>query len=93
MGVSAGARKEVLSSAFLDARAGGRLEPAATSKRAHIAYRLRQFRDDALALEVAVTGERWEIEFLEAREMEISRGNGDVHGAQMSEDLFRRFQD
>jgi hypothetical protein len=32
---------------------------------AHIAHSLKQVRDDALMIEVAVPGERWEIEFVD----------------------------
>jgi hypothetical protein len=38
---------------------------------ARIRYRLEQTRDDAIAIEVVVPGERWEIEFLENGEVEI----------------------
>lgn len=62
---------------------------------AHIAYQLRQFRDDALAVEVAVPGERWEIEFLEDGEIEIEifRSSGEILSAKALDDLFRRFGD
>jgi hypothetical protein len=58
-------------------------------------HRVQQVRDDALAVEVAVPGERWEIEFLEDGEVEIEifRSNGEIQGAQALDDLFRRFGD
>jgi hypothetical protein len=58
-------------------------------------HRVQQFRDDALAVEVAVPGERWEIEFLKGGEVEIEifRSSGEIQGAQALDDLFRRFGD
>jgi hypothetical protein len=45
-----------------------------------ISYRLSQQRDDAIMVEVAVPGERWEIEFLEdgAVEVEVFRSDGTI---------------
>jgi hypothetical protein len=58
-------------------------------------HRVQQFRDDGLAVEVAVPGERWEIEFLAEGEVEIEifRSNGEIRGAQALDDLFQRFGD
>jgi hypothetical protein len=60
---------------------------------ARIHYRLEQTRDDAIAIEVAVPGERWEIEFLGTGEVEseIFRSNGEILGAQALDDLYARF--
>jgi arginine/lysine/ornithine decarboxylase len=60
---------------------------------AGIFHRVHQFRDDALAVEVAVPGERWEIEFLAdgAIEIEIFRSDGEIQDAQALDDLFTRF--
>ena len=47
---------------------------------AHIPYTLRHSRADAVMIEVAVPGERWEIDFLEDGEVEVEvfRSGGDV---------------
>lgn len=60
---------------------------------ARIHYRLEQIRDDAIAIEVVVPGERWEIEFLESGEVEIEifRSRGEILDAQALDDLFARF--
>jgi hypothetical protein len=44
-----------------------------------IHHRLDQYRDDAIMVEVAVPGERWEIEFLDdgTVEAEVFRSDGD----------------
>jgi hypothetical protein len=49
---------------------------------AKISYQLSKRRDDATMVEVAVPGERWEIEFLEegAVEVEIFCSDGKIHG-------------
>ena len=49
-------------------------------KEAHIHYRLGHYRDDAITVEVAVPGERWEIEFLEdgSVEVEMFRSDGTI---------------
>jgi hypothetical protein len=62
---------------------------------ARIQYRLEQTRHDAIALEVVVPGERWEIEFLETGEVEIEifRSNGEILDAQALDDLCARFSD
>jgi hypothetical protein len=62
---------------------------------ARIRYRLEQTRDDAIAVEVTVPGERWEIEFLESGEVaiEIFRSSGDILDSCALADLFARFSD
>ena len=62
---------------------------------ARIRYRLEQTRDHAIAIEVVVPGERWEIEFLETGEIEIEifRSNGEILDAQALDDLCARFSD
>jgi hypothetical protein len=62
---------------------------------AHIAYRLERIRDDAVAIEVTVPGERWEIEWLESGdiEIEIFRSGGEIFDARALNDLFARFTD
>ena len=62
---------------------------------ARIHYRLEQTRDDAIAIEIVVPGERWEIEFLQTGEIEIEifRSDGEVLDAQALDDLYARFSD
>ncbi len=62
---------------------------------AGLSHRVQQFRADALAVEVAVPGERWEIEFLADGDLEIEvfKSSGEVQGAEALDDLFRRFGD
>ena len=62
---------------------------------ARIHYRLEQTREDAIAVEVTVPGERWEIEFLESGEVaiEVFRSDGEIHDIQALTDLFARFSD
>jgi hypothetical protein len=62
---------------------------------AKIYYTLTHSRGDALAIEVAVPGERWEIEILAdgSTEIEIFRSNGEILDASSLDDLFRRFSD
>jgi hypothetical protein len=59
---------------------------------ARISYRLSHNRDDAIAVEVAVPGERWEIEFLEdgAVEVEVFRSNGTIHDASVLSKLIEK---
>jgi hypothetical protein len=62
---------------------------------ARIHYRLEQTREDAIAVEVTVPGERWEIEFLESGEVaiEVFRSDGEIHDARALADLLARFSD
>jgi hypothetical protein len=62
---------------------------------ARLQYRLEQTHHDAIAIEVVVPGERWEIEFLETGEVEIEifRSNGEILDAQALDDLYARFSD
>jgi hypothetical protein len=50
---------------------------------AHIRYTLRRSRDDAVMVQVAVPGERWEIDFLEDGDIdvEVFRSAGGVTAA------------
>jgi hypothetical protein len=62
---------------------------------ARIAYRLERVRDDAIAIEVAVPGERWEIEWFESGEVEVEifRSSGEILDARALTELFARFAD
>jgi hypothetical protein len=50
-------------------------------------------RPEALTVHVAVPGERWEIEFTEAGEVEIEifRSDGHIYGSGNLDDPFARF--
>jgi hypothetical protein len=62
---------------------------------ARIHYRIEHTRGDAIGVEVAVPGERWEIEFLESGEVEVEvfRSNGEISDRQALDGLFARFSD
>ena len=62
---------------------------------AQIHHRPTRFRDDAVAVEVIVPGERWEIEFLEEGTVEVERftSDGTIQGSSALDDLFSRFSD
>jgi hypothetical protein len=64
-------------------------------RRASIHFDLCQIRDDAILVKVAVPGERWEIEFLDdgSVEVEIFRGDGEIHDAAILEELLARHSD
>lgn len=64
-------------------------------RKGKIHYRLDQFRDNAIMVEVAVPGERWEIEFLDdgAVEAEVFRSDGTIADAAALDDLIRRHSD
>lgn len=61
---------------------------------AKLAYRLSHFRDDTIAVELAVPGERWEVEFYADGTVEVERfrSAGDVSAdAAVLDDLFTTF--
>lgn len=64
-------------------------------REAHIYYRLSTPTESAVMVEVAVPGERWEIEFHGDGEItsEVFISEKDIRGAEAFEDLFRRFSD
>jgi hypothetical protein len=59
---------------------------------AKIAYRLDHHRDGASMVEVAVPGERWEIEFWDdgSVEAEVFRSDGTIHDASVLPDLLAK---
>jgi len=59
-----------------------------------IHYNLRKIRDSIL-IEVAVPGQRWEIEFMMDGSIEIEKfiSSGDIFGSEEIEVLFREFSD
>jgi hypothetical protein len=52
-------------------------------------YRLLSVREGAVMVEVAVPGERWEVEFFDDREPEIEvfRSDGTIFGTEKLEEL------
>jgi hypothetical protein len=64
-------------------------------KSARIYYRLSDHTHGAIMVEVAVPGERWEIEFHEDGEIgvEIFASSGGLRGQDALAELFNRFTD
>lgn len=62
---------------------------------ARIYHQLRDTRDGAVSVDVAVPGERWEIDFLEdgSIEIEVFRSDGSIHGEAKLRELFSEFSD
>jgi hypothetical protein len=62
---------------------------------ANIFHRIRDTRDEAISVDVAVPGERWEIDFLNdgSVEVEIFRSDGTIGNESLLDDLFERFAD
>lgn len=60
-----------------------------------IYYRLDQYRDDAIMVEVTVPGERWEVEFLDdgTVEAEIFRSDGTIHDSTAVDQPIRNHAD
>lgn len=58
-----------------------------------IGYSLAHSREDALLVAVAVPGERWEIEFLVDRSVEVERfvSDGEIYDEAMLIELFDRY--
>jgi len=62
---------------------------------ANIFYRLRDTRENAISVDIAVPGERWEVDILEdgSVEIEVFRSDGTLHDESKLDDLFDRFAD
>lgn len=60
-----------------------------------IYYKINKVRKDAIMVEVAVPGQRWEIEFMEDGTVEIEKfiSDGDYYDEQELEVLLRDFAD
>lgn len=60
-----------------------------------IHFRLEKSREDAILVEIAVPGERWEVEFLEDGTVDVERfkSDGDIKGEAELEILFRDYSD
>lgn len=61
----------------------------------NIYYRLNKIRNESIMIEVAVPGQRWEIEFLEDGTIEIEKfiSNKKMYDATELEVLFRDYSD
>ena len=64
-------------------------------RRAKIHFRLRDSREDAVGVDVAVPGERWEIDFLNdgAVEVEVFRSDGTIADESALAELLSRHAD
>ena len=60
-----------------------------------IFYRLNKVRNDAIMVEIAVPGQRWEVEFMEDGSIEIEKfiSDGDIYNVKELEALFKVFSD
>lgn len=61
----------------------------------NIVYTLAHHRDEAIMVNVAVPGERWEIEFLSDGSIEVEKfiSNGEIVGEEALNDLFARYSE
>ena len=59
-----------------------------------IYYRLNKVRD-SIMVEIAVPGQRWEVEFFDDEHVEIEKfvSNGVIYNQEELEDLFNQFSD
>ena len=64
-------------------------------RRGKIYYLLSQHRVDAIMVEIAVPGERWQVEFLEdgTIEAEVFRSSGNIEGAEAVMELMTKYSD
>jgi len=60
-----------------------------------IFYRLSKIRPESVLVEVAVPGQRWEIEFMDDGTVEIEKfiAEGKMHDARELDVLFKEFSD
>ena len=60
-----------------------------------IFYKLNKVRNEAIMVEVAVPGQRWEIEFMEDGTVEVEKfiSDGDFYDVKELEILFKDFSD
>ena len=60
-----------------------------------IFYKLDKIRDDSVLVEIAVPGERWEVEFMANGAIEIEKflSVKDMYGEKELEALFKNFSD
>ncbi|CRK83328.1 hypothetical protein BN000_03292 [Neobacillus massiliamazoniensis] len=60
-----------------------------------IFYKLNKVRDEAIMVEIAVPGQRWEVEFMEDGTVVIEKfiSDGDIYDVKEIETLFKDFSD
>ncbi|MCQ6563851.1 hypothetical protein [Paenibacillus mendelii] len=61
----------------------------------NIFYKLNKVRNEAIMVEVAIPGQRWEIEFLEDCTVEVEKfiNDGNFYDVKELESLFKNFSD
>jgi len=60
----------------------------------HIYYRLNKVRDECVMVEIAVPGQRWEVEFFaDEIQVEVFKSDGRINDETYLEVLFRDFSD
>lgn len=61
----------------------------------NIFYKLDKVRNEAIMVEVVVSGQRWEVEFMEGGTVEIEKfiSDGDFYDVKEIETLFKDFSD
>lgn len=64
-------------------------------EQAQISYTLAHHRDETVMVNVAIPGERWEIEFFEDGTVEIERfrSNGEIHDEAALSEVFHHYLD
>jgi hypothetical protein len=60
-----------------------------------ISYTLAHHRDETIMVNVAVPGERWEVEFFEDGSVEVERfaSNGEIEGEEILSQLFAMYSE
>lgn len=60
-----------------------------------ISYTLAHHRDETIMVNVAVHGERWEVEFFEDGSVEVERfvSSGEINGEEVFSDLFAMYSE
>ena len=60
-----------------------------------ISYTLAHHRDETIMVNVAVAGERWEVEFFEDGSVEVERfiSNGEINGEEVFSELFAMYSE
>ncbi|MEH2383840.1 MAG: hypothetical protein V7K27_33955 [Nostoc sp.] len=60
-----------------------------------ISYTLAHHRDETIMVNVAVAGERWEVEFFEDGSVEVERfvSNGEISGEEVFSELFAMYSE
>lgn len=61
----------------------------------HVPYDLASVRRDTIMVQFALPGERWEVEFMTAGDIEVEcfRGDGQIADESALDDLWRRLAD